>query len=383
MRKGTNRENLLGVAATVLGLLLAGWMATTHGAEYDPRAIRITQDPETYAMGWSHAFTVRDPDTGEWAFLPLMGHNHSPGTNNSVRIFRPLADKWRYWQRDLQDQLTKEEWFSDKQTKPPSASGRNNYIGFYLPWEGEAGQLWIAAPGGSLASNHGVFDLAEKEWTRLVGNGNKKDFAPVRYANDRATKLVSGWNYADAVCDSRRTLVRYGGKHQGILVLVTPAKDGRGYVAKGFADQPPGQRNQVRNAAICVDGKFYLFGGNREWKGKALSEVWRLDVETREWTRLPSTPHPVPPLAQVTYDPDIERAVILFNRGTRIGTYDLSDGEFRDLSGTLDLPAASNAVGSFVPGVGHLYRGGEWDDGGWTSSRRIYCVSLAPEQDCG
>lgn len=364
-------------------VLLTLWCKAAIGDE-PPRSVHMTDDPQTNVTGWSHAFTVRDPDTDTWLFMPLMGHNHSPATDNSVRVYDPAGDRWEYWQPDLHGQLSADEWFAGGETDPPSASGRNNYIGFHLPWEGEAGQVWIAAPGGSLASNHGVYDIAEKRWVHLVGNENKADFAPIRYRNEAALRLVNGWNYADVVCESRRTLVRYGGKKQGHLVIVEPAEDSGEYIATGYEGQPPGPRNNVRNAAICVEGQMYLFGGTKEWKGESTTEVWRLDVAAREWHREPPTDHPVGPAGVVTYDPDLNAAAILFSDGTkRYATYDLEDGSYRDLTATLDLPTSLRASGSFVPGIGHLYRGGEWGGGGWTSHRQVYCVSLAQGQTCG
>lgn len=369
---------------TLLVLLIPALAGPVALADYEPFSVHVTDDPQTNVMGWSHAFTVRDPGTGDQVFMPLMGHNHSPATDNSVRVYHPLEDRWEYWQQDLHGQLSAEEWFAGGETDPLSASGRNNYIGFYLPWEGEAGQLWIAAPGGSLAANHGIYDIAEKRWVRLVGNDSTPEFAPIRYRNETAYRLVDGWNYADVVCEESRTLVRYGGKNQGNLVVVEPDEDGDGYVASGYSNQPPGPRNNVRNAAICVDGQMYLFGGTREWKGEATTEVWRLDVAAREWHREPPTGHPVGPAAVVTYDPDRNAAAILFSDGTnRYATYRLGDGTYLDLTDTLGLPASLRAAGAFVPGVGHLYRGGEWGGGGWTTHRRVYCVSLAPAQSCG
>lgn len=381
MRNPNRSKHGRATAASLLAFLLAA--STASSAEYTPRSTLITEDPEGYTMGWSHAFTVRHPETGKPVFMPLMGHNHSPNTNNSVRVYHPEEDRWEYWQPDLHKQLSQEEWFAGGTTDPPSASGRNNYIGFYLPWEGSAGQLWIAAPGGSLASNHGIFDIAERRWVRLRQNENKPDFAPVDYTNEAALAFVNGWNYLDVTCDSLRTLIRYGGKKDGILVLVEPDPSGSHYEVTGYRNQPPGQRNDVRTSGLCREGQVYLFGGARKWKGDALREVWRLDVESREWHQMPFTPVPVPTHAVVTYDAQVDKAVILFSDGTnRIASYDLSDGTYEDLTNHVDLPTSSRAAGSFVPGVGHLYRGGEWGNGGWTSHRRVYCVSLTPEQHC-
>jgi hypothetical protein len=369
------------IAITTLPAVLTGVIFLPVQAEpYPPKVVQITQDPENYSMGWAHAFSVQDPSTKEWTFLPLMGETHSPATNNSIRIYNPAKDKWTYWQRDLHHQLSKKEWFAGQQTTPPSASGRDNFAGFYLPWEGKSGQLWIASPG-RVASNHGIFDIAQKRWVRLVQNQNRTDFAPIRYSNKLAKNFVNGWNFADAACENRKTLVRYGGKQEGILVIVE--KKGEGYVATGYHNQPPGPRNQVRNSGICVDGQFFLFGGNKTYRGEPLSEVWRLDLGNREWQRMPPTPYPIPPLAQVTYDPDIQGAVILFNKGNRFGTYDLKTGGFQNLTEELDLPVAEGVVGAFVPGAGHFYRGGAWGNGNWRTSNLVYCVSLAPSQQCG
>lgn len=377
------RTITLGVALAV-GLLSMYTSGATQNQGHTPFALHLTDDPQGNVMGWSHAFAVRDPRTQRWLFMPLMGQNHTPDTDNSVRVYDAHTDQWEYWQRDLHDQLSREEWFAGKNTDPPSASGRNNYIGFYLPWEGEAGQLWIAAPGNSLAGNHGIFDIAERRWTHLVPNDEKARFAPIEYANDLAHALVNGWNYADVVCKGRRTLVRYGGKNSGTLVVVEPDADGRRYTATGYGSQAPGPRNNVRNAAICVGGRVYLFGGAPKWRGEPVRDVWRFDLDHKEWEQLSPTEHPVPPSAVVTYDPDANRAAILFSDGTnRYATYNLETGVYRDLTDALGLPSSLRASGAFVPGVGHLYRGGEWGNGGWTSHRKVYCVSLHPAQECG
>lgn len=383
-RQGMRQALVLGAALAVM-LACAFPSTASRDEPYTPFAVHLTDDPQGNVMGWSHAFAVRDPRTDRWLFMPLMGHNHSPDTDNSVRVYDAQTDRWEYWQPDLHDQLSREEWFAGKNTDPPSASGRNNYIGFYLPWEGEAGQIWIAAPGDSLAGNHGIFDIAERRWTHLVPNDEKTRFAPIEYTNDLAHALVNGWNYADVVCEEHRTLVRYGGKNSGILVLVEPKPDGNGYVATGYGSQPPGRRNSVRNTAICADGNVYLFGGTDRWKGEPVDEVWRFDLEKREWNQLPPTGHAIPPSAVVTHDLDTGQAAILFSDGSnRYATYDLETGAYRDLTDALRLPQSRRASGAFVPGVGHLYRGGRWGAGSdWTSSRMVYCVSISPTTQCG
>lgn len=350
-----------------------------------PFALHIADDPSTNSMGWSHAFAIRSPDTDAWLFMPLMGHNHDPSTDNSVRVYDPGTDRWVYWQKDLHGQLTSAEWFAGRSTSPPSASGRNNYIGFYLPWEGRGGQLWIAAPGGSLASNNGIYDIAEKRWTHLVPNAQKRRFAPITYTNETANQFVEGWNYADIVCEGRRTLVRYGGKNEGILIIVRPNEKRPGhYLATGYRQQQPGRRTNIRNSGICVDGDVYIFGGTKKWKGKPLREVWKLDVKTLEWSSLPPTPEPIPAMAMVTYDPQRDSAVIVFGDNTkRVGLYNLKSGAYDDLTGALNLPIAHNTTGAYLPGSGHLYRGGTWGKGGWESARQIWCVSVNSGDTCG
>lgn len=365
----------------MLGLLMFGAVAIAN----QPFAVHITDDPSINGTGWSHAFAIRSPDTDTWLFMPLMGHNHVPDSDNSVRVYNPNTDRWTYWQHDLSDKLTRDEWFAGRSTSPPAASGRNNYIGFYLPWEGQGGQLWIAAPGGSLAGNHGIYDIAEKRWIHLVPNGQKPQFAPITYTNETAYELVEGWNYADVVCEDLRTLVRYGGKNEGVLVVVRPDEERRGhYLATGYTHQPPGQRSDIRNSAICVDGNVYIFGGTKLWKGEALTEVWKLDVESLEWEQTPPTPEPIPALATVTYDPNRHSAVIVFGDGTsRVGLYNLRTGEYDDLTDVLKLPAANNVTGAYLPGTGHLYRGGVWGNAGWESARQVWCISVNAGDTCG
>ncbi len=350
-----------------------------------PFAVHITDDPSNNGMGWSHVFAIRSPGTDTWLFMPLMGHNHDPSSDNSVRIYDPSTDRWVYWQKDLHKQLTSAEWFAGQSTSPPSASGRNNYIGFYLPWEGRSGQLWIAAPGDTLAGNHGIYDIAQKQWIHLVPNARKPEFAPITYTNEAAYKFINGWNYADVVCEGRRTLVRYGGKHEGILIVVRPDGERPGrYLATGYRQQRPGRRNNIRDSAICVNGNVYIFGGAKNWKGKPLREVWKLDVKTREWSSLPPTPQPVPAMAAVTYDPGRNSAVIVFGGNSkRVGLYNLKSGAYDDLTDVLNLPIAYNMVGVYVPGAGHLYRGGTWGNGGWESAKQIWCISLNAADTCG
>lgn len=350
-----------------------------------PFAAHITDDPSINGMGWSHAFAIRSPASSAWLYMPLMGHNHTPGSDNSVRVYDPSTDRWTYWQKDLHEQLTKAEWFAGRSTSPPSASGRNNYIGFYLPWEGRHGQLWIAAPGDTLASNHGIYDIAKKRWIHLVPNDRKRQFAPITYTNEAAYKFVNGWNYADVVCEEHRTLVRYGGKNEGILIVVRPDEKRPGhYLATGYRQQRPGRRNNIRDSGICVGGDVYIFGGAKNWKGKPLREVWKLNVKTLEWSSLPPTPVPIPAMAAVTYDPHRGSAVIVFGDNTkRVGAYNLKSGAYDDLTDVLKLPSAQNITGTYLPGTGHLYRGGVWGNAGWESARQIWCISVDAGDTCG
>ncbi|WP_440997111.1 hypothetical protein [Arhodomonas sp. SL1] len=355
----------------------------------------ITKDPEGYAMGWASGYAVADPDGDGTLFMPLMGHNHVPDSNNAMRAYDPAADRWLVWQQANHDALSRDQWFAwgdpsspvwtntDRDPFFPYASGRNNYMGFYVPWEGESGQLWLTSPF-TTAGNHGIWDFSHKAWIHLVARTEREGFLPADYANEGAKYLIKEWNLATATCPARETLVAYGGKNDGHLYLIEPQDGGaQPYVVRRHTGQPPGPRNYARRLGICAGEYFYLFGGTKKYRGPKLAETWRLHVPTVRWERLADAPVPINDAATVTYDSTANAAVVFQGlQSNRVLVYELEGNRWRDISREAGMPVGDRAVGAYIPGVGHIYRGGEWDNGGWGSHAEVYCLSLNDSDEC-
>lgn len=338
----------------------------------DP-AVQITTDPQVYPAGYMPATAVQVD--GRWLFMPIMGHNHVPDSNNSVRGYDPVTDAWTVWQGDLSTQITRDQWYAGQDTTPPSASGRNNSLVFYLPWSQEVA---VVSPGASLAGNHGVWSLTEKRWTHLVPNGQQADFIPgISYPSESEKGWTIPWNAAHAVCEDLQALLMYGGTDTDTLYVFRWQPDG-GYLAERHNSQPFGAVNSLRQGGCCRGQHFYLFGGAASYNTPALARAWRVDLQTLAWEQLPDMPAPTGGYTIAVYDQDHDKIVVVDNAGgPQAYVYDPVANSWTDATGDLGLPNPLRAMGAYVPGHGLFLRGGYFNGRGWAASAQVWTARLS------
>ena len=370
-------------------LLLAGWVLCfgtaikASAAEFTATYTPLANAPIGLPQSWYSGAV-----TSDGKFIYWGGHSHVPTGNNGMYQYDPVTNshrllhpnvggKWR-WDKDSTGKAIPNSgrWATLDPVADPSLyaffggptitalPNRNNHQAFYLPWRNE---FWVR--GGTIDyygnpyKEGGRFDMTTHRWTNV-----SKTVAEFNIGLVAATGWGVGWNAAQAVCPDLQTLVFFGGAGKtGGAVLIEPNPDGPEPYKQTSTAKPPIHQPvlHVRHSAVCVGDTVYYISG-QEQRSTGLTwpnpgPFWKFHVPTRVWTRLtdgpPSGYYPV-----LTHDSDAN-ALVLQGGGTGGGSnllwvYDLAVGEWNDLTGTTAAPKIDMHVGGFIPGFGHVYKGG-------------------------
>lgn len=405
-------------------MLLAGWVlafglsintasADTFTATYS----ELARSPAGYAASWYSGAVTKDNK-----FIYGMGHSHASYNNNGLWTYDPVTnthtsvfpDTGRFYRYD-KDATGKAAiaksgrwapldpvkdaalvaYFGGTEIYAPT--NRNNHQAFYMPG---VDQFWIMA--GTSWDNGGWawggrFDLATKRWSHVSKpwsdptKSDIKDFSTGMIAGSPA-----GWaaaNAATAVCPDLDTVVLFGGMTDtwGTVRIIEPNPTGPEHYrwAPAAAKAPiflPAEN--VRHNAACMGDTVYFVEGQRRVPGVKCcttpdpAQFWKFHVPTRTWTRLPDGP-PGGYFGVLTAD-STAQALLLYggSASAKLWAYDLIGGAWQDLTGTVpNLPRADMHTGGFIPGFGHVYKGGHrYDKYGarldYTNSSRVMKIAL-------
>jgi len=388
-------------------LLLAGWVvafglsinaarADTFTATYRELAL----SPANYETTWYSGAVTRDGK-----FVYGLGHSHNSYGDNSLWLYDPATNthknlqpstgnKW-LWDKDANNQaIPKSGRWADPTIR--ALTNRNNHQAFYVAGRDE---FWVLAGTTFYQSSPyfgGRFSLTTNRWEYLSPpwaektRGDLVDFADGVVAN------MGGWTAANAVtatCLSADTVVLFGGMSDstGAVRIIEPNPAGPEPYRMVTSPKPPFHfpvENARHNAACVGDTVYFVEGQRRVPNTKCCTtpdpaQAWKFHVPTRTWTRLPDGP-PGGYFAQLTADTTAQ-ALVLYggSKGNKLWVYDLINNQWHNLTGTIpNLPRADMHTGGFIPGFGHLYKGGErYKDAygtseGYGASRKMMVISL-------
>ena len=354
----------------------------------------LARSPANYAASWFSGAVTRDG-----RFIYGLGHSHNSHGNNGLWVFDRATQthqsvspntSWLWkWETDANkhDVPKSGHWatldpVADKALYDyfggpniVALTNRNNHEAFYMPG---VDQFWVLGGTTFYQSSPyfgGRFDLKTKRWAYLSkpwSDPTKKDDLA-----DFSAGLIAGqhpgWtspNAAAAVCMDTDTAFLVGGMNDptGIVRLIEPNPAGPEHYR--WATAPTPARLAVENAranAACVGDTVYLIGGDMRMADgsntrPAVAPFWKFHVPTRTWTALPTGPAGAY-FTVMTYD-KVANALLVYggtgpNGQHRLWVYDLAAQQWQDLTGTVpNLPKADMHTGGYLPGYGHVYKGG-------------------------
>ncbi len=374
---------LFRAARTVLGVVLAAWAGwgVAAGASFEASHASLAPSPLRVAASWYSGAVTRDG-----MFLYGLGHSHNaygnnslwlydPGTNSHENVFPDTGGKWR-WQKDkagpghwaaLDPAADKALYAFFGGPDIRALTNRNNHQAFYLPARDE---FWVLAGTTFYQSSPyfaGRFSLKKRRWVDLSAN----------LAEFSAGLIVGspGWvapNAATAVCGDLNTVVLFGGMNgTGGVRIIEPNPEGPEPYRWASAPVPPIHQpaENVRHNAVCVGDTVYFVEGQRRVPDEKCCRTpdpaafWKFHVPTRTWTRLPEGPAGAY-FTVMTHDSAAD-ALLVFggsggaNPANRLWVYDLRAGAWQNLTDAVpNLPRADMHTGGYIPGFGHVYKGG-------------------------
>lgn len=378
----------------------------------------LARSPASHATSWYSGAVTKDGK-----FIYGMGHSH-PSYGNSglwtydaktdthTSVFPDVGRFWR-WDKGADGHVIAQtgRWApldpaADKAlveffggTVITAMTNRNNHQAFYMPG---VDQFWVMA-GTTFSQTspymYGRFDLKTNRWVYVSkpwGAAGKNDL--VDFSAGMIAGTPFGWvapNAATAVCEVLDTAVLFGGMGDktGTVRLIERNTAGPEQYRWANGGQAPIalSAENVRHNAACVDDTVYFVTGQVKASGKAIATpnpgpFWKFHVPTRTWTRLPDGPAGSY-FTVMTYDA-AANALLVYggtggpNPGNRLWVYDLAAGRWHDLTGTVaNLPRVSMHTGGYIPGFGHVYKGGKRFDAtgrnmGYTASAQMMVVKL-------
>lgn len=383
--------------------LLAGFVfcaawAIPSQADFTATYSLLASSPQGTQTSWYGGAVTNDGK-----FLYGLGHSHNTNGNNSIYAYDPATNTHANLFPN-----TGNSWICDKDiagkciagtgrwavlasTNPLYAffggptitalSNRNNHQQFYLPARNE---WWVLAgtifyQGGTLWG--GRFNLATNRWNNI--SKSLTEFSAGMIAG------TPGWvapNAATAVCKDLDTVVLFGGmaNKTGGVRIIEPNPAGPEPYKWALASKPPIHMpaENVRENAVCVGDTVYFSTGQQRFSTGVIGDVtpvpgpfWKFHVPSRVWTRLTDGP-PGGYFPTLTYDSDMA-ALLYYGGGTGKGSkamwaYDLSAGVWQDLTGTTAAPQVDKFTAGFIPGFGHIYKGGRR----WGGSKMVGAGSM-------
>lgn len=397
-------------------LLLAGWVfcaatsigisrADTFTATYTP----LKDATQTASTNWNSGGVTNDGK-----FLYGLGHSHNTNGDNSLWLYDPATDSHRQLQPN-----TGGKWLYTPQVNNSGRWGeatgslatyfggptinaltnRNNHQAFYLPARNE---FWVLAGTTFYQGNGhfaGRFDLATERWSFISTLGTPDGVVKPGGLGEFSAGLIAppvSWvapNAATVVCADLNTVVMFGGMGDatGTVRVIEPNPAGPEPYRMTTAPKPPFHfpAENMRHNAACAGDTVYFVEGQRKLPGvKCCStpnpaQVWKFHVPSRVWTRLSEGP-PGGYFPVVTYDSDA-KALLYYGGGTGGGStavwaYDLLADTWHDLTAATAAPKIDMHIGGFIPGFGHVYKGGRVHnpDGSTIAgaSRRMHKIAL-------
>ena len=370
--------------------LLAGWVLCfgtaikASAAEFTATYTPLASAPIGLPQSWYSGAATKDGKFIYWG-----GHSHVPTGNNGMYQYDPATNthknlhpnvggKWR-WDKDADGKAIPNSgrWATLDPVADPSLyaffggptitalPNRNNHQAFYLPWRNE---FWVR--GGTIDyygnpyKDGGRYDLTTNRWVNVSKTAAEFN---VGIFPDGTGWGVS-WNAAQAVCADIRAVVLFGGagSKAGVRLIEENPAGPEPYKLTTIAVPPIHLPVlHVRHNAVCVgDTVYYVSGYEQRSTGSVYPDpgpFWKFHVPTRAWTRLTDGP-PAGYYPVLTYDSDAN-ALVLQGGGTGGGSnalwvYDLAASQWNDLTGTTVAPKIDMHVGGFIPGFGHVYKGG-------------------------
>ena len=383
-------------------LLLAGWVVafglsinTARADTFTATYRELALSPANYETTWYSGAVTRDGK-----FVYGLGHSHNSYGDNSLWLYDPATNthknlqpstgnKW-VWTKDVD----KSGHWSDPAIR--ALTNRNNHQAFYVAGRNE---FWVLAGTTFYQSSPyfgGRFSLDTRRWEYLSPPWGEKTRGDLADFADGVVAGMSGWTAANAVtatCLSTDTVVLFGGMSDstGAVRIIEPNPAVPEPYRMVTAAKPPFYfpvENARHNAACVGDTVYFVEGQRRVPNVKCCTtpdpaQAWKFHVPTRTWTRLPDGP-PGGYFGQLTADTTAQ-ALLLYggSAGNKLWVYDLIGGQWHNLTGTVaNLPRADMHTGGFIPGFGHVYKGGKrYKDAygtseGYGASRKMMVISL-------
>ncbi|MGK2942872.1 MAG: hypothetical protein ACSLFJ_14545, partial [Immundisolibacter sp.] len=348
--------------------------------------------------------------TNDGRFIYGLGHSHNsygdnslwafdPSTNSHTKLFPSTGNKWispapgeKYGHWATLDPVKDKALYAFFGAPTIKAlTNRNNHQAFYVPSRNE---LWVVAGTTFYQKSPyfaGRFSLETNRWINL--SGNMREFSAGLIAGK------PGWvapNAATAVCKELNTIVLFGGMgYTGGVRIIEPNAQGQEQYRWATAPRPPIHMpaENVRHTAVCVGDTVYFSTAQEKVAGAKCCRTpdpgpfWSFHVPSRTWTRLADGP-PGGYFPTLTYDSDAKALLYYGGSATnRLWVYDLIARRWTDLTGTVPgLPRADMHTGGFVPGFGHVFKGGKRYDAngrhqGYTASSKMLVVRLTPPSE--
>ena len=364
------------IAYAIAALILLAWPLSPLRADTFAATYReLARSPANYATTWFDGAVTRDGK-----FVYGLGHSHNSYGNNSLWLYDPATNthknlqpntgnKW-LWDKDANNQaIAKSGRWADPTIR--ALTNRNNHQAFSVPWRDE---FWVLSGTTFYQSSPyfgGRFNLESKIWAYLSPPWAEKTRSDLADFSDGVVAGMSGWvapNAGTAVCPTIETVVLFGGMNDtGGVRIIEPNPAGPEPMRWSVASRPPFHlpAENMRHNAACVGDTVYFVEGQRRVPNVKCCETpdpaqfWKFHVPSRTWTRLPDGP-PGGYFGVLTADTTAQ-ALLLYggSAGNKLWAYDLIGGQWQNLTGTVpNLPRADMHTGGFIPGFGHVYKGG-------------------------
>lgn len=385
-----------------IALVLVATATPAAGAEFTATYRELAPSPASFGTVWYSGAVTRDGK-----FVYGLGQNHNSFGNNSLWLYDPATDthknlfqdtgsKW-LWDKDADGKtIPKSGRWSDPSIR--AITNRNNHQAFYVAGRNE---FWVLAGTTFYQSSPyfgGRFSLDSNRWEYLSPPWGQKKVSDLADFSAGLIAGQGGWvspNAATAVCSDIDTVVLFGGMNgTGGVRIIEPNPTGPEPYRWASAPRPPFHQpaENVRHNAVCAGDNVYFVAGQERVRGVKCCRTpdpapfWKFHVPSRTWTRLVEGPAGAY-FTVMTHDSGVGALLVYGGSAgpepaNRLWVYDLRTDAWHDLTGTVpNLPRADMHTGGFVPGFGHVYKGGRrFDesgrDMGYAASARMMAIML-------
>ncbi len=379
----------------LLALVLSpcGVPQAAHGAEFTATYTPLASSPQGGQSSWNSGGVTNDGK-----LIYGIGDSHNAYGTNSLWTYDPVTNTHKSLFPNTGNKWLKNPdgtWAGKWATLDPVADkslytffggltitalpNRNNHQAFYVPARNE---FWVLAGTTMYQANPyfaGRFSLDTNRWVNLSKTLGEFSNGVIENA--------SGWvspNAATPVCKDINTAVMFGGMNgTGGVRIIEPNTGPEPYRMVTTTKSPIYQpAENMRHNAACVGDTIYYVGGMERVSGTPCCRTpnpvpfWKFHVPTRTWTKLPAAPM-TGYFPTLTYDSDVN-ALLLYGGGDgghgskALWVYDLSVGTWQDLTDTTAVPQMDKHIAGFIPGVGHVIKGGrKWD----AANSRMYSAA--------